>query len=203
MSIDRPPNLQRGLSLIELVMFIVIVSAALAGVLAVLNVTVRGSGDPMTRKQMLAIAEAIMEEVQAKPFTYCDPNDANAASAVSADLLAGGCATTVESPGPETSEVRVSNATPFNNVNDYYVDPATGYVLAERIPDITNTTLAPAGYSARIDVAAEPLNGITSTLCTPNCNAMNVLRIKVTVNYANDSLILEGYRTRFAPNSLP
>ncbi|MFA6312356.1 MAG: type II secretion system protein, partial [Sterolibacterium sp.] len=71
---------QSGLTLVELVMFIVIVSVALAGVLTVLNVTVKSSADPMIAKQMLAIAEALLEEVQAKSFTYCDPNDANVAA---------------------------------------------------------------------------------------------------------------------------
>ena len=52
---------QRGLSLIELIMFIVIVGSALAGVLSVLNFTTKSSADPMVRKQALAIAEQIRE----------------------------------------------------------------------------------------------------------------------------------------------
>ena len=60
---------QRGITLIELIVFIVIVSVALVGVLSVLNVTARSGADPMIRKQMLAIAEALLEEVQSKPYT--------------------------------------------------------------------------------------------------------------------------------------
>ncbi|MCE9569660.1 MAG: type II secretion system GspH family protein, partial [Rhodocyclales bacterium] len=41
---------QHGLTLIELIVFIVIVSVALAGVLSVLNLTARSSADPMIRK---------------------------------------------------------------------------------------------------------------------------------------------------------
>ena len=48
---------QRGVSLVELIMFIVIVSVALAGILLVFNVTTKGSADPLVHKQALAAAE--------------------------------------------------------------------------------------------------------------------------------------------------
>ena len=103
---------QRGISLIELIMFIVIVSVALAGILLVMNVTTKNSADPLIHKQSLAIAESLLEEIELMPFTYCDPDDANAASAVSST----GCAATVEGPGPETiggvTEDRYGGATP-------------------------------------------------------------------------------------------
>ncbi len=70
---------QLGISLIELIMFIVIVSVALAGILLVLNVTTKSSADPLVHKQALAIAESLLEEVELMPFTYCDPDDVNAA----------------------------------------------------------------------------------------------------------------------------
>jgi MSHA pilin protein MshD len=58
-----------GFTLIELIIFIVVVSVGLAGVLSVLNVTVMHSADPVRPKQSLAIAEALMEEIQLKDFT--------------------------------------------------------------------------------------------------------------------------------------
>ncbi len=83
---------QRGISLIELIMFIVIISVALAGILMVMNHVTRSSADPLIHKQALAIAESLLEEVELMPFTYCDPDDANAATAASAVVGAGGCA---------------------------------------------------------------------------------------------------------------
>jgi MSHA pilin protein MshD len=59
---------QRGMSLIELIMFIVIVSVGIVGILLVMNVTVKSSADPMVRKQALAMAEAILGEILAKDF---------------------------------------------------------------------------------------------------------------------------------------
>lgn len=182
------------MTLIELVMFIVVVSVGLAGILIVLNVTAKSSADPMIRKNMLAIAEALLEEVEAMPFTYCDPTDANAATATST----GGCASTVEVLGPDVGETRSSNTSPFNNVNDYWV--TGGMALASPVSDISGTTYAPAGYSATIQVTAENLNDIVSN-STPA--TMEALRIAVTVAHGSDSLTLEGYRTRYSPNWVP
>jgi len=59
---------ERGLSLIELVIFIVVVSVAVAGVMAVFVQTTRASSDPLIRKQAAAIAESLMEEIVAVPY---------------------------------------------------------------------------------------------------------------------------------------
>lgn len=61
--------LQRGASLIELIMFIVIVSSALAGIMVVLNQTSKGSADPMIRKQALAVAYSLLEEIELQDFS--------------------------------------------------------------------------------------------------------------------------------------
>ncbi|HEX4943228.1 MAG TPA: prepilin-type N-terminal cleavage/methylation domain-containing protein, partial [Usitatibacteraceae bacterium] len=54
---------QAGISLVELVMFIVVVGIGVAGILSVLNVTASRSADPLPVKQALAIAESLLEEV--------------------------------------------------------------------------------------------------------------------------------------------
>jgi MSHA pilin protein MshD len=61
--------LQRGLSMIELVVFIVVVSIGVLGILSVFNVALRGSTDPLVNKQSTAIAEAMLDEILAKDFT--------------------------------------------------------------------------------------------------------------------------------------
>lgn len=61
---------QHGFTLIELVMFIVIVGVGLAGVLGALNITVKSSADPLAPKQALAIAEGVLEEITLKAFAH-------------------------------------------------------------------------------------------------------------------------------------
>jgi MSHA pilin protein MshD len=59
---------QSGITLIELIMFIVIVGVALAGLLASLNLSVKSSADPLQPKQALAIAEATLESILLKDY---------------------------------------------------------------------------------------------------------------------------------------
>ncbi len=103
MSIPSDPYSSRrkslGASLVELVVFIVIVSAAVAGIIGVISITTQSSADPLIRKQALAIAEAVLEEVQLQPFTYCDPDDPAAATA---DLSGGSIAFSAATPGGGT-----------------------------------------------------------------------------------------------------
>ena len=201
----------RGLTLIELIVFIVIVGVGLAGILAVFNVTVRSSADPMIRKQMLSIAEALLEEVELQPFTFCDPTDTGWATATAA-TTAGGC-TIVQGVGPGTTgQVRISTSVPFNNVGDYAGangDGAGATGLGDatnRIKDISGSPGAPLGYTAAITLTPEPLGGIPSGACISptDCSPLNVVRIAVAVSSpGGDSLTLEGYRARHWPNDQP
>lgn len=61
---------QRGFTLIELIITIVVLSAGLSGILLVYSNTVLRSADPLLQQQALAIAEGYMEEIQGK---ICHP----------------------------------------------------------------------------------------------------------------------------------
>lgn len=63
---------QRGVNLIELLFAIVIIAIACTGVLLVFAQTVRFSADPMIQTQALAIAEAYLDEILARPLN--DPS---------------------------------------------------------------------------------------------------------------------------------
>lgn len=64
---DQPS--QRGFTLIELIIFIVVVGVGMAGILSVMNTAVKSSADPMLRKQSIAIAESMLEEILLKEYT--------------------------------------------------------------------------------------------------------------------------------------
>ena len=136
----------------------------------------------MIRKQALAIAEALLEEVMMQPYTYCDPDDATAATATST----AGCTTTVENIGPDvnpngTTETRASSTNPFDNVNDYHGLSTTTNIAGGGV----------AKYTANVTVANATLNAVSGLLIT------------VAVNSGTETISLQGYRTPHSPNSLP
>ena len=171
---------QSGISLIELVMFIVIVSLGIAGILSVMNVTTKASADPMQRKQAMAIAESLLEEIELQPFTYCDPDDANALTATSA----AGCATTPQGLGATTGETRYLEPR-FDNVGDYQNFTMTG------VKDIQNN----------------PVPGLDNYIATVTMtqSSANVIQIDVAVSTSTGptAVMLTGYRYRYAPRAVP
>ncbi len=77
---------QRGVTLVELLLSIVVVSVAASAVLGVMSMTTARSADPMIRHQASAIAEAYLEEILLKPLTDPDGADGEAARADFDDL---------------------------------------------------------------------------------------------------------------------
>ncbi|MDC8760399.1 type II secretion system protein [Janthinobacterium fluminis] len=198
----KPARRQRGVTLIELIVFIVILGIALAGVLQMLNLATRLGVDPVRRKQALLIAEGLMEEVQLAHFTWCDPLDPRAEEAASpADC------SIPEQLGPEAG-----NARPFDNVNDYVTQldtPTPAFDnAAGRLVDANGDNFGPPGYTALLTVSADnrlgPAGAQIASGSAPA--AMNVLRLSVSVRYgtaAADLVVLDGYRSRYAPRSVP
>lgn len=181
---------QSGITLIELVIFMVIVGVAMTGIIASINFNVQHSADPVVKKQALAIAEALLEEIELMPFTICDPDDANVRTAITAADCTGGAGGANDESraplGPESGETRY--APPFfDNVSDY-----NGFNMAAgAIRDITNTNLGLNGYAAAVTVVNKAINGIA---------AADSLSITVTVTGPlNTTVVLEGYRTRYTP----
>lgn len=124
---------QVGISLIELIIFIAVVSAALGGVLLMFNKN-SSNADPLVRKQALAVAQSMMEEVQLRYF--------RAASGVFA--------------GPYTQ----ANRPLFDDVFDYNGFATSGVLPADGtatpIPGLAN-------YNVNVVVAGTALGAITAT----------------------------------------
>jgi MSHA pilin protein MshD len=187
---------ERGLSLIELVVFIVVMGVGIGGILLVYNQVTRASVDPMVRKQALAIAASLLEEIELKPFTYCDPDDANVYVATST----AGCTTPESALVAEASETRYAEPR-FDNVNDYNgfamgsgvappnadIKTANGHVLAEL-----------SEYSAIVTITSTIADFPVATVA-----ANDALKIVVSVSHVPTGInaTLQGYRLRYAPNS--
>jgi MSHA pilin protein MshD len=179
---------QRGLTLIELILFILVVSIGLAGVLMAINTAVARSADPMIAKQALAAAESLLEEIELQPFTYCDPGDTAATTAASS----AGCTTAAQSmdtPGNWGAGKTRYGPVFFDNVADY-----NGFAMTGTLNDIfqqSSTRLA--GYNASVSVTQVGTGfGLSS-----NADA---LRIDVTVTGSGNAVTVTGFRFRHSPN---
>jgi len=129
--------LARGATLVEVVMFIVIIATALSAVLGTLSLTVGRSSDPLVARQALAVAESMLQEVMSQPYTAND--------------LDGGA----NAIGPEAGETRSSTTSPFDHVDDY-----NGYSMSGIVkPDGTAVT-GLSTYNASVVVAAQALDNI-------------------------------------------
>ena len=160
----------RGVSLVELVISIVIISVALTGVLVVMNRTQSKSSDPMIMHQTVAVAEAYLEEIMLKNFTDPDVD--------------------VGETRPTFDDVDDYNALANNGcVNTTPACPVLGNCACDQNG---NPISGLSGYSVTVAVdanAAETLNGIA---------AADVKRVDVTVNGPfSISITLSAYRTNY------
>lgn len=193
MSIDAAR--QRGATLVELIMFIIVVGVGVAGLVAAMNSSLRFSADPMQEKQLMAIAESLLGEVLQQPYTWCDPDDAAATTAKSyADCAnsqdKGGGALTGATPGTET-RYGTDPATVFDNVADYGDASSANGRLGNPIDDVTGGN-AMAGYTASVAVTrAGSSFGLADDAAA--------LAVTVTVTRDGQSFSLTGYRFRYAP----
>jgi MSHA pilin protein MshD len=128
-------RLQLGVSLIEAVLFIVVVSVALVVVLKAFDIANQGSADPVLRRQSLAIAQSLLDEISFKPF----------GDATTDDVAQGGFA------GPYTS----ANRQYFDDVDDY-----NGFSM-NGIRSLDNSALAGlSNYQASVAVAAAAFGSV-------------------------------------------
>jgi len=183
---------QRGVSLVELIVSMIVLSVGVVGVLSTFGISLRASVDPMRQKQMTAIAESLLNEVLHQPFTLCDPDDPNAGTALTTADCTGGAAASQDVLGPQPAgEQRFgvpagapAPATQFDNVGDYH-----GFAM-NPVVDLAGNVFA--GYSAAVAIA--PVGAAFGL-----GNAADALSVTVTVNHGTDAFTLTGYRFRYAP----
>lgn len=161
----------RGVTLVELVISIVIISIALTGILVVMNRTQSSSADPIIMHQAIAVAEAYLEEIMLKSFS--DPDG-----------------TEVGETRPTFDDVDDYNALANNGcINTTPACPVLGNCACDQNGDPISGL---NGYTVIVAVdadAAETLNGIA---------AADVQRVDITVNAPFDvSITLSAYRTNY------
>ncbi len=177
------PLAQRGITLIEQIIFIVIVSVGVVALVSALNPMIKASADPMRTKQLVAIAEALLNEVLHQPFTWCDPDDPAASTAQSYAACTN--PQNAGTHGVGESRYGVAPGSNFDNVEDY------GAFSRANIDDASGNN-AMAGYTASVAIAQVG----TALGLADNTAALGVT---VTVAHGTESFALTGYRFRYAP----
>ena len=162
---------QRGMTLIELVMFIVIVSVGILGILSVMNVTVKSSADPIVRKQALAMADAILDEVLAKEFS--NP--------------AGGYT--------ETAPTTCANRALYDDVDDYRCfDGSTDSKKIHGDSSLGPIPIAAlAGYRATVTVDATA----SAVIGAIPAGQIEKVTVSVTSSGSGETIQLSGYRANY------
>lgn len=183
---------QRGITLIEQIVFIVIVSVGVIALVSSMSPMIRASADPMVTKQFVAIAESLLNEILHQPFTWCDPDDSKASTA----QAYGACASSAQNtmgPTPAGETRDGSSGSFFDNVRDYagfamddVTDPAGGSIIGGYRAEVA---MAEAGGT--FGVAADAALLITVTVCRTTAPS--------SACAGRDSFALSGYRFRYAP----
>jgi len=167
----RPAPGQRGTTLVEVIIFILIVSVAVTSVVNALSLAARASSDPMVQRQTLAVAESLVQEIDSLPYAQKEPyNPAGPDDAI----------------GPEAGESRSGSPLPFDNPNDYSGYSESGIVAP-------NGTAVPGlgTYSAGV-VATQQSMG--------NVPASDGLLVVVTATGPDgEPVTLTTFRARYAP----
>ena len=162
---------QSGVTLIELIVSIVIISIALGGILLLFVGTMKTSADPMVRAQGLAIAQSYMDEIMMQAYLPVANPVVNA--------------TCSDGDPPEKS-----NRATYNDVEDYHNLSDTGaHDQNGCLIDLL------AGYAVSVQV----ISSCTVALCGAQMNAVNAKKITVTVSHppTNFSIPISAYRTGY------
>ncbi len=157
----------QGFTLVEVIIFIVVVGAGMAGILSVSNNVVKSSADPIVRKQALAIADSILEEVLQKEF--CDPDTVNRT-------------TVPPTCGVQTVEPARADK---DDVSDYDAQTQALFNSAT----VGGWPVALDGYIVAIAVVND-----TTVIGT---SAVPAKQVTVTVSRGTESVALVGYRGNY------
>jgi len=119
----RPRRRQAGFTLVEAIIAIVVLAVGLTGVMTAFHTVAKHSADPVVGKQLVALAQEMMEEISLKPY------------ATAANTAPAGCARDT-----------------FNDVADYHGYSSSGVCTIDgvAIPALASYRLSVSVVSATL-----------------------------------------------------
>ena len=172
-----------GFSLLELLVFIVIVSIALLGLVGLFASNVRGSADVLLRQQAIEVAHAYMETVKHRKWNHATPVGGGCVNTGSGYCPGGPAAVAIGNDGQ--ARPSYDDIDDYNGINEapMTLDP-TGNLVP--VPGLSNYRVQ---VSVSQPVAATALSGVP---------AADQRLITVTVTAPDGQrIVLHGYRTNY------
>lgn len=159
---------QRGATLVELVITIVIISVAIAGVVGAFSLIASRSADPLDQTRVVELAQLYMDEILAKKYDDSTPQGGT-------PKYSGSCTI-----GPEPGENRGN----FDDVDDYHD-------LTDSPPRSAESVLnGYSGFSVSVTVACAGAD-----VGLPGSEAK---RVELNIQAPGDqSFIMSAYRANF------
>ncbi|WP_250656583.1 type II secretion system protein [Alkalimarinus coralli] len=167
----KPAHKQRGMTLVEMVISIVLISIAMTAVLTAFSTSMGRSSDPLWKNKSLKLAQLYLDEILSKKYDVSTP-------------LGGVPATPVGAVSCNVSGPKAGSRASYNNVDDY-----NG--INEKPQFVTGAALgAYDGYNVKVSVVCA---GDDVGLATNNAK-----RITVTVTPPGQSpMPFSVYRSNF------
>ena len=165
---------QQGVSLVELILAIVIVSIALGALMQNWSEQIRHSSDPLLQRKSLKLAQLYGDEILSKRFDESTP-------------LGGGSTNTISCPASDGRDTGESTRDDFDDVDDYHS-------LSDSPPkDSNGNTLS--NYSAyQVDVS---ISCISDQFGIATNNQVKRIDINVTTAVTDNSFTLSIYKANF------
>lgn len=150
----------RGVTLVELVVFIVVISLSLGALVQVINQSLIKSVDPIVRVRLLELAQSQLDEVQSRKYDENTPTGGIPA-----------CTTGCAGVGLEGEDINVvSSLDDVDDFNGYSTTPVAGYSVSVSV-SLAGADLGLAAADAKlITVTASADSGESLKLSTYRAN---------------------------------
>lgn len=152
----QPPERQRGVSLVELIVFLVVISVGLVALLNVFSQSMQTTNDPAINARALALAQAQLDDILARKFDENTPT---------------GGVPACGSPGAPAC-LGIVPDTDYDDVGDY-----NGLSASPNGIDNLSVSVVEAG--SELGLANDAARRITVTVVTPNAGSLVLSAYKV------------------------